>query len=76
MRGRRQQPQTVLALRGGGLGLLCSFGGPMGLGHGTVLFWVGVLVLRGRRGRQPVWFIFGLYEGCPSCYVETATPKA
>jgi hypothetical protein len=33
-------------------------------------------VLRGLRGRQPVWFIFGLYEGCPSCYVETATPKA
>jgi hypothetical protein len=48
----------------------------MGLGRGTAWFWVAVLVLRGRRGRQPDWFVFGLCEGRPGCYVGAASPKA
>jgi hypothetical protein len=39
-------------------------------------FWVAFLGLRGRQGRRPGWFVFGLCEGCPGCYVGAAAPKA
>jgi hypothetical protein len=47
-----------------------------GIGLWHCLALVVILVLHGWQGRRPDWFVFGLCEGRPGCYVGAAALKA